>query len=256
LHWDQEWGPSICIRTGPGPPSAPREVHAKEVSSNSILLHWSVPERDNGLPIQEYSIRCKKWLNSHGNINSSSASASPAKNKRVDVDYPDDDFPDDIGNNLEAVYVDVDKYTSAADLQLEMADKSWGEEIYRGKIKFFLVTGLSFNTVYMFRVCAINLAGEGICSQKVSIRTLPEGSEDITPWVEAIDNASHKVYFVHLKSTSVSWKLPTGVLIDKAESFKNKKIYLHRQLLLRTAAACKLQGVKSHALKLSIKRYI
>ena len=55
------WGPTCVIRTGPGPPSAPREVVPSEVSSSSIMLSWTPPERDNGLPVLEYLVRLKDW---------------------------------------------------------------------------------------------------------------------------------------------------------------------------------------------------
>lgn len=60
LGWDK-WTTAlpVVIRSGPGVPSAPRGVAAKEVSSDSILLAWGLPEKDNGLPISEYSVYMK-----------------------------------------------------------------------------------------------------------------------------------------------------------------------------------------------------
>jgi hypothetical protein len=62
MQWDADWGPVITCRTGPGAPSLPRSVRATEVGSNSILLAWVQPEKDNGLPVTEYVIRYKEFV--------------------------------------------------------------------------------------------------------------------------------------------------------------------------------------------------
>jgi E3 ubiquitin-protein ligase HUWE1 len=54
----------VVIRSGPGPPSVPKNVTAKEVSSESILLAWQVPEKDNGLPVREYIVHHKPYKGS------------------------------------------------------------------------------------------------------------------------------------------------------------------------------------------------
>lgn len=55
-----DWGEICPIRTGPAPPSAPKRVCAKEISSESVLLVWQPVEKDNGLPVTEYTVHMKK----------------------------------------------------------------------------------------------------------------------------------------------------------------------------------------------------
>jgi hypothetical protein len=47
---------------------------AQEVTSSSIMLTWGIPERDNGLPIQEYVVYMKSWRGAGNSSDSSSAS--------------------------------------------------------------------------------------------------------------------------------------------------------------------------------------
>lgn len=54
----------VVIRSGPGPPGCPKSVSAKEVSSESILLVWQAPEKDNGLPVREYLVHHKPYKGS------------------------------------------------------------------------------------------------------------------------------------------------------------------------------------------------
>ena len=51
---------TVTVRTGPGPPAAVENLHAKEVSSSSILVAWEPPATDNGLPVLYYVVRKKK----------------------------------------------------------------------------------------------------------------------------------------------------------------------------------------------------
>ena len=51
----------VVIRSGPGKPSPPRSLASKEVSSESILLSWNIPEKDNGLPVYEYVVHIKPY---------------------------------------------------------------------------------------------------------------------------------------------------------------------------------------------------
>ena len=51
----------VVIRSGPGAPGPPRDVKAKEVSSESVLLTWQAPEKDNGLPVTEYTVFAKPY---------------------------------------------------------------------------------------------------------------------------------------------------------------------------------------------------
>mmetsp|Transcript_10754 Transcript_10754/g.16337 ORF Transcript_10754/g.16337 Transcript_10754/m.16337 type:complete len:854 (-) Transcript_10754:260-2821(-) len=59
MGWTDDWGPEAVIRTGPGAPSPPTNLHAREVTSSSVLVNWSPPEKDNGLPVLSYILRMK-----------------------------------------------------------------------------------------------------------------------------------------------------------------------------------------------------
>ena len=61
IGWDKDYGTSVVIRSGPGPPRPPGDVKIKEVTSNSILITWAYPEKDNGLPVIEYIVSMKAW---------------------------------------------------------------------------------------------------------------------------------------------------------------------------------------------------
>jgi len=56
-----DFGVPAVIRTGPGPPSQPRDLVPSEVTSQSVMVSWEPPMKDNGLPVLEYVVRMKKW---------------------------------------------------------------------------------------------------------------------------------------------------------------------------------------------------
>jgi len=187
------WGPSVVIRTGPGPPSAPKGLCAKEVTSSSILITWQLPEKDNGLPIIEYSVRMKAW-----------------------------------GGEF--------------------------QDIYRGKDRLFLATGLTSNLVHIFEVKAGNKMGLGTADDKLAIRTLPHGAANMTPWVEAIDDKTGKLFYCHTKTNETAWTIPKGVILDEAGSLKNKHYYLKNRISKRSVNACNILDTHSHVIQLEIKR--
>ena len=187
------WGPSVVIRTGPGPPSAPKGLCAKEVTSSSILITWQLPEKDNGLPILEYSIRMKAW-----------------------------------GGEF--------------------------QDIYRGKDRLFLATNLASNLVHIFEVKAGNKMGFGNADDKLAIRTLPPGAANLTPWVEAIDEKSGKLFYCHSKSNETAWTIPKGVILDEAGSLKNKHYYLKSRMRKRSIQACNELNTHSYVIQLEVKR--
>lgn len=59
-----DWGSTVVIRSGPGVPTMPKALVAKEVTSTSVLITWQVPEKDNGLPVTEYLVRMKPYQGS------------------------------------------------------------------------------------------------------------------------------------------------------------------------------------------------
>mgnify|MGYP003386362795 FL=1 len=59
-QWSEDWGVTVTVRTGPGPPAAVEALHAKEVSSCPVLVAWDPPMEDNGLPVLHYEVRQKR----------------------------------------------------------------------------------------------------------------------------------------------------------------------------------------------------
>ncbi len=216
MQWDESWGAAITCRTGPGAPTVPKDVRATEVGSSSILLAWAAPDRDNGLPVTEYIVRDLEWEADPGKA----AAKEKAKARREYNEYEEED-PDEVAN-VDEVYVNVDKHATADQLrkEAEAGGHSWGTEVYRDRPKNFLIAGLKPCTVYMFRVSAVNLAGSSVFTDKVCVRTLAEGSTEVTPWVMAVDTKTHNMFYMHPRTQAVTWTLPEGVLIDQAESFK------------------------------------
>jgi hypothetical protein len=192
LGWGK-WGESVVIRTGPGPPSSPRSLIAKEVSSTSILITWQVPEKDNGLPITEYCVQMKSWKG---------------------------------------------KY----------------DKVYKGKDKIYLACNLPSNVIHIFEIKAINKIGEGIVSERLAIRTLPQGASESTPWVESIDPKTGKLFYVHPKTKDNSWILPKGAIIDEVESLTNKRIYLSNYFDQLSEDNCKKLDSLSHIIELNVNR--
>jgi hypothetical protein len=122
----------------------------------AIYIYRGIPEKDNGLPVLDYTLRMKT-------------------------------------------------YKSSSFI-----------EVYRGREKVFVPTGLTPNTVYIFEVRANNRAGEGNCSDKYAVRTLAEGAAAMTPWLETIDDNSEKICYLHMKSKAIAWTLPKGAIVDNA----------------------------------------
>jgi hypothetical protein len=60
LGWST-WSTEVVIRSGPGVPTAPVGLNAREIASNSIVITWGVAEKDNGLPVLDYTLRIKSY---------------------------------------------------------------------------------------------------------------------------------------------------------------------------------------------------
>jgi hypothetical protein len=130
-------------------------------------------------------------------------------------------------------------------------------EIYRGKSRVWIATDLSPNSLYIFEVMAMNRAGESVPSNRLAIRTLPEGATTMTPWVEMVDPDSGKIFFLHPKTKASSWSLPTGALLDRKKSYHNKlqSFYSHLKTLSREARqSLSLSSYEQYNVKLSLSR--
>lgn len=60
LGWSS-WGAEVVIRSGPGVPTAPVGLNAREIASTSIVIMWGTAEKDNGLPVLDYTLRMKSY---------------------------------------------------------------------------------------------------------------------------------------------------------------------------------------------------
>jgi len=79
LGWSP-WCPEVVIRSGPGVPSFPIGLNAREIASTSVVITWYLKliqyyahsfllirlyrgsaERDNGLPVLDYTLRMKSY---------------------------------------------------------------------------------------------------------------------------------------------------------------------------------------------------
>ena len=128
------------------------------------------------------------------------------------------------------------------------------QEIYRGKERVYMAHSLQANTVYIFDVVACNRIGAGPPSDRLAIRTMQPGSQAMTPWTEAIDEASGELYYFHPKTRSSAWALPEGALLDSDGSFHNKYLYLHSYLKGKGQAARRELAGDMHNVRLSIHR--
>ena len=186
------WGPAVVIRSGPGAPSAPRILVAKEVTSTSVLMTWQAPERDNGLPVNEYLVRMKTY-------------------------------------------------------------QGCFETVFRGRERCFQTTNLACNTVHIFEVQAGNKAGTGAFSERLAVRTLPHGAAPMTPWIEAIDEKTEKLYYCHPKSNAVAWTLPKGALVDDVASFRSKRAFLLQRFERTMQEVCKARGVVQKVMTVQVR---
>ena len=188
-----DWGESVVIRTGPGLPSPPKALAAKEVTSSSVLVTWQAPDKDNGLPVVEYSVSCKAYGGSF-------------------------------------------------------------VEVYAGRDRVLLHTQLPPNVVHIFEVRARNRLGLGESSQRLAVRTLPQGAADMTPWAEAVDDRSGKLFYRHPRSNETSWVMPKGALLDEAASLRNKRAFLSKRIVSRAQDACLEMGVHAYVISLQVRR--
>eukprot|EP00605_Chrysophyceae_sp_TOSAG23-4_P002481 GSChrysophyteH1.ASY1.ANO1.2744.1 assembled CDS len=195
IGWCDKWNDAIpvVIRSGPGKPAPPRAVAAKEVSSESILLSWNVPEKDNGLPVIEYIVHMKRY-----------------------------------GGEF--------------------------SQVYQGKERCTLQTGLNHNMVHVFQLQAVNKVGKSAMSERLAVRTLPPGAAALSAWVEVVDERSHKVLFCHSKTNAVALKLPEGGILDEEGSFKNKRTYLLNQMSRRMQHLCQKYQVEQRPLQITVNR--
>lgn len=191
------WGPwslPTVVSTAPGPPLQPVAFRATELSSNSVLLVWKRPEKDNGLPVVGYTLKVRR----SGEVVSSCR--------------------------------------------------------YQGPNKFFLVNDLVANTDTLFELSARNGAGNGVVTTLI-VRTLPQGSKDITPWEIDIDESTGDICYRHQKSGTISDHLPPGALLDDAASYRNKRYYFTKKLAARSTAARRFRGMADGTnLKITVPR--
>jgi hypothetical protein len=59
----------------------------------------------------------------------------------------------------------------------------------------------------------------------------------MTPWMEAIETKSGKLFFKHPKTDATAWVLPKGAVVDAALSLQNKIAYIRDRIKQMQALA-------------------
>lgn len=167
LYWDDDFGPVIRIRTGPGAPGAPHELCQREVTSSSILICWQLPKKDNGLPVLEYIVRMKSVVTEQAQRHHREALSNECH------DHNGSAFADGDDEDAEEAALAA----AAADAAGGGAERDF-VEVFRGKERCYMATDLVPNSVYVFEVCAVNRAGAGEAASRLPVRTLPEVSDN------------------------------------------------------------------------------
>lgn len=141
LRWCEEYGPTVKIRTGPGPPDPPVGLITREVTPDSILLHWQQPVHDNGLPVLEYTV----W--------------KKAMSVQAEGEYDEEDggllSPTSFSRNQDST--PLPPPVKPPGIEGKVDDRSAMEKdgyvlVQTSRDRVHLAAHLSFSTVYVFQV--------------------------------------------------------------------------------------------------------
>lgn len=245
---------TLTVRTGPGPPAAVEDLHAKEVSSSSVLLAWSPPAADNGLPVLHYAVQKKRLGGEFQEVFRGKerlflatvrAEIASALSACASARPP-----------LIPAYVMTCMLAPACSVATLVAE----------------CQDLAPNAVYIFEVVACNRVGAGSAGERLASRTLQPGkvsrvgfararvrsllhsvagSAAMTPWTEAVDSDSGKLFFRHPKTAATAWVLPKGAVLDQALSLQNK--IAHLRLRVRALQAEARRGLPPDKLQLELR---
>jgi hypothetical protein len=80
------------------------------------------------------------------------------------------------------------------------------------------------------------------------------GAAAMTPWMEAIDTDTGKLFFKHPKTDATAWVLPKGSVVDTALSLQNKIAYIRQRLKTMRALARQALSPDRQQLKLDVHR--
>jgi hypothetical protein len=83
---------------------------------------------------------------------------------------------------------------------------------------------------------------------------LASGAAAMTPWMEAIDTDTGKLFFKHPKTDATAWVLPKGSVVDTALSLQNKIAYIRQRLKTMRALARQALPPDRQQLKLDVHR--
>jgi hypothetical protein len=80
------------------------------------------------------------------------------------------------------------------------------------------------------------------------------GAAAMTPWMEAIETKSGKLFYRHPRTDATAWVLPKGAVVDAALSLQNKVAHLRLRLKDMQTLAKQAIPLDRHQLKLSVLR--
>ena len=76
----------------------------------------------------------------------------------------------------------------------------------------------------------------------------------MTPWMEAIETKSGKLFYRHTKTDATAWVLPKGAVLDTALSLQNKITHLRERLRAMQAVARQVVPRDKHELRVTVQR--
>jgi hypothetical protein len=80
------------------------------------------------------------------------------------------------------------------------------------------------------------------------------GSPAMTPWMEAIETQSGKLFYKHPKSDATAWVLPKGSVVDAALSLQNKITHIRERMKKMQAVARQAVPMDKRQVKLHVSR--
>ena len=77
----------------------------------------------------------------------------------------------------------------------------------------------------------------------------------MTPWMEAIDRKTGKLFFKHPKTDATAWTLPKGSVLDATLSLQNKINYLKECIKIKQTGVRERLNPDRHQLKMNVNRH-
>lgn len=76
----------------------------------------------------------------------------------------------------------------------------------------------------------------------------------MTPWMEAIETKSGKLFYRHPKTAATAWVLPKGAVLDSSLSLLNKMTHLRERVRAMQAVARQSVPRDKHELRVTVHR--